>query len=83
MLTNNTNSTDLNNNGVADWYESRVDDQTTFPEGDLGRAYTSEEKIAAKIPNYKEYKWYQNPEMDGHPWTKYFYTLGEKLEKTI
>ena len=83
MLTNNTNSTDLNNNGVADWYESRVDDQTTFPEGDLGRAYTSEEKIAAKIPNYKEYKWYQNPEMDGHPGTKYFYTLGEKLEKTI
>lgn len=82
-LTNNTNSTDLNGNGIPDWYESRVDDQTTFPEGDLGRAYTSEEKIAAKIPNYKEYKWYQNPAMDGHPGTKYFYTLGEKLEKAI
>ena len=76
---NNTNNTDLNNN----WYESRVDDQTTFPEGDLGHAYTSEEKIAAKIPNYKDYKWYQNPEMDGHPGTKYFYTLGEKLENKI
>lgn len=78
-----TNSTDLNKNGIPDWYESRVDDQTTFPEGALGHAYTSEEKIAAKIPNYKEYKWYQNPSMDGHPGTEYFYTLGEKLEKTI
>lgn len=78
-----TNSTDLNKNGIPDWYESRVDDQTTFPEGNLGHAYTSEEKIAAKIPNYKEYKWYQNPAMDGHPGTEYFYTLGEKLEKTI
>ena len=74
---------DLNNNGIPDWYESRVDDQTTFPEGDLGHAYTSEEKIAAKIPNYKEYKWYQNPAMDGHPGTEYFYTLGEKLENKI
>ena len=71
---------DKNNNN---WYESRVDDQTTFPEGDLGHAYTSEEKIAAKIPNYKEYKWYQNPAMDGHPGTEYFYTLGEKLENKI
>ena len=74
---------DKNNNGTPDWYESRVDDQTTFPEGDLGHAYTSEEKIAAKIPNYKEYKWYQNPAMDGHPGTEYFYTLGEKLESKI
>ena len=74
---------DKNNNGIPDWYESRVDDQTTFPEGDLGHAYTSEEKIAAKIPNYKEYKWYQNPAMDGHPGTEYFYTLGEKLENKI
>ena len=80
---NLNNSTDLNKNGIPDWYESRVDDQTTFPEGALGHAYTSEEKIAAKIPNYKEYKWYQNPAMDGHPGTEYFYTLGEKLEKTI
>ena len=66
-----------------DWYESRIDDQTTFPDGDLGHAYTSEEKIAAKIPNYKEYKWYQNPAMDGQPGTEYFYTLGEKLENKI
>lgn len=82
-LTNNANNIDKNNNGIPDWYESRVDDQTTFPEGDLGHAYTSEEKIAAKIPNYKEYKWYQNPAMDGHPGTGYFYTLGEKLENKI
>lgn len=80
---NNTNDNDLNNNGVPDWYEVKVDDNDTFPEGDLGHAYTSEEKIAAKIPNYKDYKWYQNPVMDGHIGTRYFYTLGEKVEKTI
>ena len=80
---NNTNDNDLNNNGVADWYEVKVDDNDTFPEGDLGHAYTSEEKIAAKIPNYKDYKWYQNPVMDGHIGTRYFYTLGEKIEKSI
>ena len=74
---------DKNKNGIPDWYEIRVDDQTSFPEGDLGHAYTSEEKIAAKIPNYKEYKWYQNPAIDGHPGTEYFYTLGEKLENKI
>lgn len=73
---------DKNKNGYS-WYESRVDDQTTFPDGDLGHAYTSEEKIAAKIPNYKEYKWYQNPAIDGNPGTEYFYTLGEKLENKI
>ena len=78
-----TNTEDLNNNGIPDWFESRVDDQTSFPEGDLGHAYTSEDKIAAKIPNYKEYKWYQNPAMDGHPGTEYFYTLGEKVENKI
>ena len=80
---NNSNNIDLNNNGVADWYEVKVDDNDTFPEGDLGHAYTSEEKIAAKIPNYKDYKWYQNPVMDGHIGTRYFYTLGEKVEKSI
>ena len=78
-----TNTEDLNNNGIPDWFESRVDDQTSFPEGDLGHAYTSEDKIAAKIPNYKEYKWYQNPAVDGHPGTEYFYTLGEKVENKI
>ena len=78
-----TNNIDSNNNDIPDWYESRVDDQTTFPDGDLGHAYTSEEKIAAKIPNYKEYKWYQNPAIDEHLGTKYFYTLGEKLENKI
>ena len=80
---NNNNNIDLNNNGVPDWYEVKVDDNDTFPEGDLGHAYTSEEKIAAKIPNYKDYKWYQNPVMDGHIGTRYFYTLGEKVEKSI
>ena len=78
-----TNEIDANQNGIPDWFESREDDQTSFPEGDLGRAYTSEEKIAAKIPNYKDYKWYQNPAVEGHPGTEYFYTLGEKIENKI
>jgi len=78
-----TNDIDANQNGIPDWFESREDDQTSFPEGDLGHAYTSEEKIAAKIPNYKEYKWYQNPAVEGHPDTAYFYTLGEKVENKI
>lgn len=78
-----TNEIDANQNGVPDWFESREDDQTSFPEGDLGHAYTSEEKIAAKIPNYKDYKWYQNPAVEGHPNTAYFYTLGEKVENKI
>jgi hypothetical protein len=78
-----TNDIDENQNGIPDWFESREDDQTSFPEGDLGHAYTSEEKIAAKIPNYKEYKWYQNPAVEGHPDTAYFYTLGEKVENKI
>ena len=74
---------DKNNNGIPDWAEERVDDQTTFPEGDLGHAFTSEEKIAAKIPNYKDYKWYRNPAQEGQPDTGYFYTLGEKIENAI
>ena len=78
-----TNEIDVNQNGIPDWFESREDDQTSFPEGDLGHAYTSEEKIAAKIPNYKDYKWYQNPAVEGHPGTEYFYTLGEKIENKI
>jgi len=78
-----TNNIDENQNGIPDWFESREDDQTSFPEGDLGHAYTSEEKIAAKIPNYKDYKWYQNPAVEGHPETSYFYTLGEKVENKI
>ena len=78
-----TNEIDANQNGIPDWFESREDDQTSFPEGDLGHAYTSEEKIAAKIPNYKDYKWYQNPAVEGHPGTEYFYTLGEKIENKI
>lgn len=78
-----TNNIDENQNGIPDWFESREDDQTSFPEGDLGHAYTSEEKIAAKIPNYKDYKWYQNPAVEGHPNTAYFYTLGEKVENKI
>ena len=74
---------DKNNNGIPDWYEERLDDQETFLDGPLGRAYSSEEKIAEKIPNYKEYKWYRNPVQEDHLPTGYFYTLGEKIENAI
>ena len=74
---------DKNNNGIPDWYEERLDDQETFLTGPLGRAYSSEEKIAEKIPNYKDYKWYKNPVQEDHLPTGYFYTLGEKIENAI
>ena len=80
---NGMNNEDKNQNGIPDWAEERVDDQTSFPEGDLGKAYTSEEKIASRIPNYKDYKWYKSPAQDGHPETAYFYTLGEKLNNAV
>lgn len=74
---------DKNQNGIPDWYEEREDDQTSFPEGDLGHAYTSEEKLAAKIPNYRDYKWYKNPAQNGNEQTSYFYTLEEKVEDLV
>ena len=73
---------DLNNNGVPDWAESfdRKSANKPLPEGednDFAYEYDNEESIAQYIPNFREYKWYQQPD------TKKYYSYGEKLEDKI
>ena len=73
---------DLNNNGVPDWAESfdRKSANKPLPEGednDFAYEYDNEEAIKQYIPNFREYKWYQQPD------TKKFYSYGEKLEDKI
>lgn len=73
---------DLNNNGIPDWAESfdRKSANKPLPEGednDFAYEYDNEESIAQYIPNFREYKWYQQPD------TKKFYSFGEKLEDKI
>ena len=73
---------DLNNNGVPDWAESfdRKSANKPLPEGEdnnFAYEYDNEESIAQYIPNFREYKWYQQPD------TKKFYSYGEKLEDKI
>lgn len=73
---------DLNNNGVPDWAESfdRKSANKPLPEGEdnnFAYEYDDEESIAQYIPNFREYKWYQQPD------TKKFYSYGEKLEDKI
>ena len=73
---------DLNNNGVPDWAESfdRKSANKPLPEGEdnnFAYEYDNEESIAQYIPNFREYKWYQQPD------TKKYYSFGEKLEDKI
>ena len=73
---------DLNNNGIPDWAESfdRKSANKPLPEGednDFAYEYDNEEAIKQYIPNFREYKWYQQPD------TKKFYSYGEKLEDKI
>ena len=73
---------DLNKNGVPDWAESfdRKAANKPLPEGEdnnFAYEYDDEESIAQYIPNFREYKWYQQPD------TKKFYSFGEKLEDKI
>ena len=69
---------DSNKNGIPDWYEQRQDVDQFTPQGNaFDNAYESEEQIAQNIPDYKNYKWYQQPE-EG-----YFYSMGEKIEDLI
>ena len=73
---------DLNNNGVPDWAESfdRKSANKPLPEGednDFAYEYDNEEAIEQYIPNFREYKWYQQPD------TKKYYSYGEKLEDKI
>ena len=73
---------DLNNNGIPDWVESfdRKAANKPLPEGednDFAYEYDNEEAIKQYIPNFREYKWYQQPD------TKKYYSYGEKLEDKI
>lgn len=73
---------DLNNNGIPDWAESfdRKSANKPLPEGEdnnFAYEYDNEESIAQYIPNFREYKWYQQPD------TKKYYSFGEKLEDKI
>ena len=77
-----TNNEDLNNNGIPDWAESfdRKSANKPLPEGednDFAYEYDNEEAIKQYIPNFREYKWYQQPD------TKKYYSYGEKLEDKI
>lgn len=77
-----TNNEDLNNNNVPDWAESfdRKAANKPLPEGednDFAYEYDNEEAIKQYIPNFREYKWYQQPD------TKKYYSYGEKLEDKI
>lgn len=77
-----TNNEDLNNNGIPDWAESfdRKSANKPLPVGednDFAYEYDNEESIAQYIPNFREYKWYQQPD------TKKYYSFGEKLEDKI
>ena len=73
---------DLNNNGVPDWAESfdRKSANKPLPEGEdnnFAYEYDDEESIAQYIPNFREYKWYQQPD------TKKYYSYGEMLEDKV
>ena len=71
---------DLNNNGVPDKfeYQDAADVSGFQPQGNaFDDAYTSEEQIAKRIPDYKSYQWFREPN-EG-----YFYSYGQKLENKI
>ena len=73
---------DLNNNNIPDWAEpfDRKSANKPLPVGednDFAYEYDNEESIAQYIPNFREYKWYQQPD------TKKYYSYGEKLEDKI
>lgn len=69
---------DSNKNGIPDWYEQRQDVDQFTPQGNaFDNAYENEEQIAQNIPDYKNYKWYQQPD-EG-----YFYSMGEKVEDLV
>lgn len=73
---------DLNNNGIPDWAEpfDRKSANKPLPVGednDFAYEYDNEEAIEQYIPNFREYKWYQQPD------TKKYYSYGEMLEDKI
>lgn len=79
---NFTSNEDLNNNGIPDWAElfDRKSANKPLPEGednDFAYEYDNEESIKQYIPNFREYKWYQQPD------TKKYYSYGQKIEDLV
>lgn len=71
---------DKNNNGIPDQFEyQETSDLVDFkPQGNaFDYAYENEDQIAKNIPDYKNFRWYKEPN-EG-----YFYSLGQKLEDKI
>lgn len=71
---------DLNNNGIPDWAEEKQDDWENHPVeagSPFSFAYENEKQVAKLVPDYKDYKWYKQPE-EG-----YYYSYGERLENAI
>lgn len=79
-LTQNVQNTQ--NQNAQNWYtvRDREAEGLTMPEGEdnnFAYEYNNEESIKQYIPDYKNYKWYQQPT------TGNFYSLGEQLENAI
>lgn len=74
------NTVDLNNNGVPDWAEERQDDwenHSVEADSPFAFAYENEQQVADLVPDYKNYKWYKQPEEN------YYYSYGEKVENLV
>lgn len=79
---NITSNEDLNNNGIPDWAESfdRKAANKPLPEGednDFAYEYDDEDSIKQYIPNFRDFKWFQNPN------TGKYFSYGEKLSEAV
>lgn len=82
LYDNNPNNDEVNNEAIQNWFsvKDREAEGIKMPSGEdnnFAYDYDDEEAIKQYIPNYKDYKWYQQPT------TGKFYSLGEKLENAI
>ena len=82
LYDNNPNNDEVNNEAMQNWFsvKDREAEGIKMPSGEdnnFAYDYDDEEAIKQYIPNYKDYKWYQQPT------TGKFYSLGEKLENAI
>ena len=82
LYDNNPYNDEVNNEAIQNWFsvKDREAEGIKMPSGEdnnFAYDYDDEEAIKQYIPNYKDYKWYQQPT------TGKFYSLGEKLENAI
>ena len=82
LYDNNPHNDEVNNEAIQNWFsvKDREAEGIKMPSGEdnnFAYDYDDEEAIKQYIPNYKDYKWYQQPT------TGKFYSLGEKLENAI